>query len=460
MKFENLFKSFVTNEVNLNPDRFNTATDGIRIISEFLKNNEFFKNKIVSISPQGSFRQKTIIKPNGNKEFDVDMLLVMKEVEGFEPKNYLEALHKAFKDSKRYEDIVDKRGKSRCVTLDYASDFHMDVVPCICKDGGYKIMDRNGNVFEKTDADGYAEWFVQKNNITKGNLVETVKLIKYLRDIKTTFSAKSVLLTTLLGNQVLAFDDVEKLYADIPTTLKTLLNRLNEYLQANENMPIVNNPSLADEDFNRHWDQDKYANFRNMIALYSSKVNEAYDGEDEEQSLKKWQEVFGDGFVLPEEESKELSLKFPDGLEIKDHSHKQKLAEVGLKESLQCKKVNLRAELYFGKPDCKIMNRHYRGDFSSGTKLPLFHWLKFSVAHNIDPRYEIYWQVVNTGNHAKIEGGLRGQIFKGSLSQWERTMYTGVHWIECFIVNPITNVCVGRSGPFHVAFNNPAYQLQ
>lgn len=298
MKFEKLFESFIVDEVNLNPDRFNTATDGIRVISEFLENNEFFKDKIVSISPQGSFRQKTIIKPNGNKEFDLDMLVEMKEIEDFEPKNYLEALHKEFKDSKRYEDIVDKRGKSRCVTLDYASDFHMDVVPCIYKDGGYKIMDKNENVFEKTDADGYAEWFSQKSAIANDNLVKVVRLVKYLRDIKKTFSVKSVLLTTLLGNQILASDDASQLYVDIPTTLKTLLNRLNDYLQAHEYMPIVTNPSLADEDFNRHWDQDKYENFRNMIASYVSKVNEAYDMDDESDSLKKWQEVFGDKFCL------------------------------------------------------------------------------------------------------------------------------------------------------------------
>ena len=309
MKFEKLFESFVADEVNLNPDRMKTAEEGIRVVKEFLESNEFFKDKIVGISPQGSFRQNTIIKPNGSKEFDVDMLMEVSEIDEYEPKNYLEALHKEFKNTKRYEDIVDKRGKGRCVTLDYESDFHIDIVPCIFKDGGYKIMDKNENVFEKTDADGYAEWFSQKNAITNGNLVEVVKLVKYLRDIKKTFSVKSVLLTTLLGNQILAIDDTSQLYVDIPTTLKTLLDRLNDYLQVNENMPIVTNPSLADEDFNRHWDQDKYENFRNMIALYTSKVNEAYDMDDEADSLKKWQEVFGDKFCFSEEEKTMKSIR-------------------------------------------------------------------------------------------------------------------------------------------------------
>lgn len=309
MKFEKLFESFIADEVNLNPDRMKTAKEGIRVVKEFLENNEFFKNKIVDISPQGSFRQETIIKPNGNKEFDVDMLMEISEIDDYEPKNYLETLHNEFKNTKRYKDIVDKRGKSRCVTLDYESDFHIDIVPCIFKDGGYKIMDKNENVFEKTDADGYAEWFAQKNAIANGNLVETVKLVKYLRDIKKTFSVKSVLVTTLLGNQVLASDDASQLYSDIPTTLKTLLNRLNDYLQANENMPIVTNPSLADEDFNRHWDQDKYENFRNMIASYVAKINEAFDEEDEDNSLKKWQEVFGDNFCFSEEEKTMKSIK-------------------------------------------------------------------------------------------------------------------------------------------------------
>jgi hypothetical protein len=77
--------------------------------------------------------------------------------------------------------------------------------------------------------------------------------------------------------------------------------------------------------------------------------------------------------------------------------------------------------------------------------------------------YEVFWQVVNTGKHAARENGLRGGFFQSTsrdespstdpLINWERSLYTGKHWIECFIVKD--GVCVGRSGRFYVNIRNP-----
>jgi hypothetical protein len=49
------------------------------------------------------------------------------------------------------------------VTIDYADDFHVDVVPSIEIDGRCWIMNRKTNEFEATDGDGYARWFAGQN---------------------------------------------------------------------------------------------------------------------------------------------------------------------------------------------------------------------------------------------------------------------------------------------------------
>jgi len=36
-----------------------------------------------------------------------------------------------FRDSDRYKDITDTNGKTRCVTIDYEGDFHVDLVPIV-----------------------------------------------------------------------------------------------------------------------------------------------------------------------------------------------------------------------------------------------------------------------------------------------------------------------------------------
>lgn len=161
------FNEFLKDEVNLNQTRLKVAESGIEVIENFLTRNQIFSNNVRTIKPQGSYRQGTIIKPFGEpSDFDVDLLLLLDEFNNWQPKDYLNNLHNEFKKTKRYSELVDRRGKSRCVTIDYESDFHIDIVPAIKINGIFKIMNKNSNEFEDTDGDGYAEWFETKNLIT------------------------------------------------------------------------------------------------------------------------------------------------------------------------------------------------------------------------------------------------------------------------------------------------------
>jgi len=74
--------------------------------------------------------------------------------------------------------------------------------------------------------------------------------------------------------------------------------------------------------------------------------------------------------------------------------------------------------------------------------------LRFEAKTDVSEPYEIYWQVVNTGDEAKSCGQLRGSIFPGGKVRYETTQYTGFHWVECFIVK--NGVLVARSGEFVV----------
>ena len=61
-------------------------------------------------------------------------------------------------------------------------------------------------------------------------------------------------------------------------------------------MPTVENPVLPGEDFNRHWDENKYGNFRDKFASYNTRINEAFEEKDHNESVKKWRKLFGDDF--------------------------------------------------------------------------------------------------------------------------------------------------------------------
>lgn len=89
-------------------------------------------------------------------------------------------------------------------------------------------------------------------------------------------------------------------------------------------------------------------------------------------------------------------------------------------------------------------------------------YLRFHATTNAPGPYKVCWQIVNTGNEALSAGCKRGQIVESAtagagglhsttvpaFSHDEKTLYTGSHWVECFLVSG--GVCIARSGPFVV----------
>ena len=196
MKLTEHFDSFLVDTVNLNQTRIDTLVSRVETIEQFLGNSDF-QPEILRFSPQGSWAVKTIIKPPNGDDFDADELVFVEAVDGWEASDYIDELYRVFHDSDRYK-ILARRG-TRCVTLDYKNDFHLDIVVCIrLKNGNnvwFVVCDSKTNLFELTDGEGFASWYAGRNSVTGNNMLRKVtRLIKYLRDIKGTFTAKSVLL--------------------------------------------------------------------------------------------------------------------------------------------------------------------------------------------------------------------------------------------------------------------------
>ena len=61
-------------------------------------------------------------------------------------------------------------------------------------------------------------------------------------------------------------------------------------------MPEIKNPVLPTENFNRHWDQRRYANFRDRVKSYAATAKQAKAEQSGEKAIKLWQELFGETF--------------------------------------------------------------------------------------------------------------------------------------------------------------------
>ncbi len=122
------FDKFLDKAVNLNAHRIQTLENRVGSIKSFLRDSDYTA-RIREFSAQGSWAHKTIIKPQNGKEFDADLVMFIDPVEDWSAKDYILELRRTFRSSSVYRD---KAGfKTRCVTIDYANDFHLDVVPVV-----------------------------------------------------------------------------------------------------------------------------------------------------------------------------------------------------------------------------------------------------------------------------------------------------------------------------------------
>lgn len=482
MKLITKFSEFLNDSVNLNQTRIDTLESRTTTIKSFLEASSY-EPDIIEFSTQGSWAHKTIIKPvKAANEFDADMVIYVDEVKGWSAKDYIEELYKIFRDNGTYRSMVSR--KSRCVTLNYAGDFHLDLVPVTVRGGflgltdqTYRVCNRHSDDFELTDGDAFKDWWKEKDRIVSNHrLLKTARLIKFLRDTKTTFSCKSVLLTTLIGNMVdddevpLFGKTIEKGFEDVPTTLKTIMGRLDDYLQGEPEMPEILNPALDEESFTRNWSDDQYKNFRKKIHQYREWVDDAYGEANRNESIRKWRRLFGEGFAqdvaiseaktsvmatyLAEQatNSDEISLIRRLGTQILSHIPRN-LTHVQLPRLKETNTLTVKVSAWR-----KPRRNGARGaSITSGEILPKNSGVEFQALNNMGipfdrAAYKVRWLVVNTGDEASSARGLRGGFNNSQTHgcRWEATQYRGVHWVEAIVINKRRNIIEGRSARFFV----------
>ena len=291
MKHVEDFNEFLSSTVNINQSRLDKLNGHVNAVTTHLSQK---LEPYQKVERQGSYALRTIIKPVENREYDADILVFMDYKRGKDPAEYINEVYECLRENGTYEGMVHR--KTRCVYIDYAGDFHLDIVPCIEVGGQRYVCNRESNEFAPTDGTGYRDWFNNKNRITNGNLKRVTRLLKFMRDHKGNFTAPSILLTTLIGNTVNDLEgDIN--FKTVPDALATVCTRINGFLQANPEQPEIRNPMLPDETFTRHWDATKYRNFREKFDVYTRRVVDAHNETDPQKSAQKWRQLFGDNFV-------------------------------------------------------------------------------------------------------------------------------------------------------------------
>ncbi|MFD7817614.1 cyclic GMP-AMP synthase DncV-like nucleotidyltransferase [Streptomyces sp. NPDC059785] len=315
MQHADSFRSFLRDTVNLSQSRLDLLATRVETIYQALRHDPDLGPLVLGKKPQGSWAQRTIINPRGDKEFDADFMLHLAEVPDWSdsPKIYNDKVYAALHHHRVYGDMPHTR-KCRCVQLSYANSMHVDIVPYLhLADGREVIVNRDDNRWEQTNPAGFTAWMQEQDKITNGNLRKVIRLMKFLRDHKNSFTGtRSIILTTLLGNRVSHLQAMTRpgCYANVPTALLTIVEDLDTWLQARPFKPSIPDPSGSGVTFDHRWNQETYSYFRDRIHTHARQIREAYDETDCDRSVRLWRNLFGDAFPAPQNRTAPAAARF------------------------------------------------------------------------------------------------------------------------------------------------------
>lgn len=327
MNHSTYFPKFLRDEVNIDQPRLDQLKERVDKVYKALQADEKIGSLVLDKIRQGSWPHRTIIRPKSGGEFDADFLLKLEWVDAWaeSPRAYADAVYAALGRHSVYSKMNTGR-RARSVYVNYAPvngiGCHLDIVPFIEHPVFGTVIvnkdakeDEGESPWEPTSPQGFTDWIKRMDDATNGNFRKVVRLMKHYKVHRGSFNGvKSVVLTTLLGNQVdecaTAFNPSR--YSDIPTTLVELVTALDVYLQANETKPTLPNPGGDGTNFDHRWTQETYSNFRDRISAAAAAMKLAAAETDYDKSVAAWQGIFGDAFK-PGGSSTSSRISFPSG---------------------------------------------------------------------------------------------------------------------------------------------------
>src|SRR5271169_5837168 len=120
----------ICEEVQISPTAYDEAVARYTAVCKWLETD----GSVVAVFnptmyPQGSMKIGTTVKPFGRDEYDLDFVCEFRLPVGKlqSPLQLLKLLESRLREHEVYRSIFEM--KSRCVRLNYANEFHMDILP-------------------------------------------------------------------------------------------------------------------------------------------------------------------------------------------------------------------------------------------------------------------------------------------------------------------------------------------
>lgn len=245
------------------------------------------------IYPQGSFCLGTVVKPVGKDEYDIDLVCFLNNLNRDDITQYdlKKIVGDRLRDNKTYKNILKEEGR-RCWTLEYANEFHMDILPAITDQQARmsdlpfqqesilitdkEKMKNNGADWPKSNPKGYADWFFDRQTnirqIIKESIAKSIKVnIKDVPDYKVKTPLQRAIQILKRHRDIFFLDKESKPISIIITTLSAslysgqdnvfnaiydILMKINEEMLIRNGKYYISNPVSDNENFADKWNEN------------------------------------------------------------------------------------------------------------------------------------------------------------------------------------------------------------
>jgi hypothetical protein len=266
---------------------------------------------------QGSVPNHTVIKPIGNDEYDVDVIYPFRS--SLFPAEHQNpgALFRWFVSRIQLDGWYKGRTtvKNRCVRVNYAGDFHIDIIPSTREVPGHQpfaVPARDLQAWIANDPRGMESWVRLRDAASgmtdargHGVLVRCIRSMKRWRDqfFGSDPRPSSILLTTILGKHEASRQDYNPplqgpMYPanrHDAAYLYDLLRLTHSCLQVQISTPF-SHPTIIGEDLRHGWDREFTDLFMNRLAASIRSIRQALDATTESEAVRAYKAALGETF--------------------------------------------------------------------------------------------------------------------------------------------------------------------
>lgn len=151
----------ICGKLQLQPSKYALAEERYKVISDTIQTDTVFRTIDLRMYPHGSFRLKTTVKPLSNNEYDLDFVVEIPSGANMTPQDLYNHIYRILSSDGTHNSMLEK--KSRCIRVNYANDFHMDIMPGQLINRATNeiiVPDRKlESWYHHSNPIGYAEWF-------------------------------------------------------------------------------------------------------------------------------------------------------------------------------------------------------------------------------------------------------------------------------------------------------------